>query len=221
MSPRFAIFAILALGGCSATQNRIISPGEQQARSIEARYTQTARLDPHTEVQVTQWNNQLRHAERLRAQGKSKLEQETVDARVRRWDEKAKGKESYMVLIEVRDADAARKDPRLDLSRWSFALRSSGGSQLRKAEQVELLSKDRFSAESGGAHWRIGARVDFPASTRPSSVTLEVWAPDEAPPAHALRAKLPQLPARFRFPAQTPKPAPRPKAALTPIQPTR
>lgn len=213
------VLALLA-SSCSNTQGRTVSAGEQQAREIEARHTQVARLDPHTEVQVTQWNAQLRHAERMRAKGQPQAQRDVVDARVRRWDEAAKEVESYLVLLEIRDADAAQEDPRLDLASWKFQLRSGQGSP-RKATRVELLSKDRFPASFGHAHWRMGARVDFPIGSAPGSVTLELWAPDESVPKHGLRANLPQLPARFEF-AAAPRSAPRPAApSLTENRATR
>lgn len=196
------------------------SPGELKARDVEAQFTQNARLDPHTEIQVTQWNAQVRRAERWRAQGQSPPMQAKVDARIQRWDQEAEGKESYMMLIEVRDADAAQQDPRLDLQKWSFRLQRPGQAPL-DVQHVEVLSKDRFAATSGGAHWRIGARVDFPATTRPRSVTLEIQAPKEKVPSHALQANLPHLPARLSFPAQATRPAQPRKVALTPIQTSR
>lgn len=220
MKPFYLSCSLLFLTACAGQGRANISPGEAQAREIEARHTQNARLDPHTEVQVTQWNAQLRHAERLLGKGQSQAQRDAIDARVRRWDQAAQEVDSYLVLMEVRDADAAQKDPRLDLKRWTFKLSSRGGAP-RSATHIELLSQDRFAAESGGAHWRIGARIDFPASRSASSVTLELWAPREAVPKGALRADLPQLPARFEFPAP-PRPRPEPKpASLTEIKASR
>lgn len=220
MKIAIACLLILGLSACAAARDPSVSPGEANARVIEERHTQVARLDSHTQVQVTQWNAQLRHAERLRVKGRPQPEQDLVDARVRAWDEQAKGVETYMVLLEIKDADSQRKDPRLDLRNWRFQL-SGPGSEPRKATRVELLSQDRFAADSGGAHWRIGARVDFPATKTASPVTLELWAPQEKAPKHGLRARLPQLPARFSFAAQPAfRPAPS-KASLTGIQASR
>lgn len=208
------------LSGCASNRDATLSPGEAKARVIESRHTQVARLDQHTEVQVTQWNAQLRHAERLRVKDRPEAERAMVDARVRAWDKEAEGVESYMVLLEIRDADAKESDPRLDLHKWRFRL-SGATAKPRAATRVELLSQDRFAAESGGAHWRIGARVDFPANKSPGPVTFELWAPEESVPKGALRAHLPQLPARFSFAAQPAfRPAPA-KASLTGIRPTR
>lgn len=210
----------ILLSACANRHATSVSPGELKARDVEAQFTQNARLDPHTEIRVTQWNAQVRQAERWRAQGQSAPVQAKVDARVQRWNEEAQGKESYLVLIEVRDADAKQQDPRLDLQKWNFRLLSQGQSP-RPVQHIEILGKDRFAATSGGAHWRIGARVDFPATTQPRSVTLEIQAPNERVPDHALQANLPHLPARLAFPAQaTRSPAP-PKASLTPIQTSR
>lgn len=216
----FYSLALLSLSACGLLDRSTLAPGEAKAREVEARFTQTGRLDPHTEVQVTQWSPELRHAEAFRGQGHDPQRRKFIEERVRRWDQAAQGYESFLVLLEIRDTDAGSKDPRVDIKRWSFSLRDGQG-RTHRATQIELLTKDRFPAHAGGAHWRIGARVDFPATRAGSALVLELQAPDEDVPKQALRANLPQRPARFDFRASAQPKSSAPVDSLTAIRPSR
>lgn len=213
--------ALLSLSACGIFErSSSLPPGEARAREVEARFTQVGRLDPHTEVQVTQWSPELRRAEAFRAQGQGPQRRELIEARIRRWDEATRERESFLLLLEVRDTGPDASDPRLDLRGWSFTLRDAQG-RSHRPKKIEVLSKDRFPAHAGGAHWRIGARVDFPATQAGSALILELQAPDETVPKQALRANLPLRPARFDFRASAQPKAPAPADSLTAIRPSR